>query len=224
MKKIAVSIVTEQNLVEVHNDVINFLFSDRKTYEQELFNNNIQIDYFICHANVKEVFEGSVFENSTVVSSILVNEEKMFDNIHNGHNEETLIKLKPLFTRMYRSYINSLQLHKHTTKNFYDMVIGYDNCLKEFRIHPKQNFTVENDFLYTHIIEPRWLKINYNIFICSPSTFLKIVNVWHFFKIISDQTFRIWEFLQASENPDRFVLPMFTNMQTIKIRDIRNDI
>ena len=224
MKKVAVNVITEQNLLEVHNDVINFLFSDRETYEQELANNNIQIDYFICHPNVTEGFYGTAFENSTIISSRLVNEERMFNNVHNGYNEETLIKLKPLFTRMYRSYINSLQLHKHTTKNFYDMVIGYDNCLKDFRIHPKQNFTIENDFLYTHIIEPRWLKINYDIFICSPSTFLKMVNVWHFFKIISDQTFKIWDFLQTAENPDRFVLPMFTNMQTIKIRDIRNDL
>lgn len=224
MKKIAVNIVSEINLVEAHNDVVNFLFSSREEYEQELANNNIQIDYFVCHADVKEVYTGPGFENSTIISSILPNEEKMFNNVHNGVNAETLAKVKPLFKRMYRSYINSLQLHRNATNNFYSMVIGYDNCLKDFKLTKKKNFIIENDFLYTHVIEPRWLKVNYNIFVCSPSTFLKIVNTWHFLKIVSDQTFKIWEFLNNSENPDRFVFPMFTNMQCIKIRDIRDEL
>jgi hypothetical protein len=224
MKKIAVNVIDEVNIEEVHNDVINFLFSNRETYNQEVANNNIQIDYFICHSNVTNSFYGPAFENSTIISSPLVNEEKMFNNVHNGVNDKTLSQVRILFNRMYRSYINSLQLHKYTKNNFYNMVISYDNCLKDFRVQQKKDFTIENDFLYTHIIEPRWLKINYNIFVCSPSTFLKIVNVWHFLKIVSDQTFKIWEFLQTSENPDRFVLPMFTNMQTIKIRDIHNDL
>lgn len=224
MKKIAVNIVTEINIEEAHNDVINFLFSSRQAYEQELVNGNIQIDYFVCHANVKEPHDAPGFENSAIVSTVLVNEEQMFNQIHNGTNELILNKVKPLFKQMYRSYINSLQIHKRTTKNFYDMVISYDNCLKDFSVQQKKNFSLENNFVYTCIIEPRWLKINYNVLICSTPTFFKIVNLWHFFKIVSDSTFKIWDFINSADRPDRFVLPMWLNMQSIKVRGIRNDL
>ena len=49
MRKIAVSIVSEIDMIEAHNDVVRFLFSSREAYEQELATGNIQIDYFICH-------------------------------------------------------------------------------------------------------------------------------------------------------------------------------
>lgn len=224
MKKIAVSIVTEIDMIEAHNDVVNFLFSNRQAYEQELAKGNIQIDYFVCHADVREVYDGPGFENSTIVSTILTHEETMFNNVHNGTNSQILERIKPLFKRMYRSSINANQLHKRTTKNFYDMVIGYDNCIKDFRIHKKKDFFIENDFLYSNIIEPRWLKINYNIFVCSPATFCKIVNIWHFLKIVSDATFKIWEFIDKAEDPDRFVFPMWLNMQCIKVREIRSEL
>ena len=224
MRKIAVSIVTEIDMIEAHNDVVNFLFSSREAYEQELANGNIQIDYFICHADVKEVYDGPGFENSTIVSTILKHEETMFNNINNGTNSSILTRIKPLFKRMYRSSINAGQLHKRTTKNFYDMVIGYDNCIKDFRIQKKRDFFIENDFLYTCIIEPRWLKINYNIFVCSPATFYKMVNIWHFLNIVSDSTFKIWEFLDKSNDPDRFVFPMWLNMQCIKVREIHSEL
>lgn len=221
MKKIAVNIVSEIDMIEAHNNVVDFLFSSREAYEQELANGNIQIDYFVCHADVKEVYDGPGFENSTIVSTILVNEETMFNKVHNGTNQEMLDRIKPLFKKMYRSYINSLQLHKRTTKNFYDMVIGYDPCLRDFKIEKKKDFNVENDFFYTSVIEPRWLKINYNIFVCSPSTFIKIVNFWHFLKIVADTTFKIWKFVDEVDDPDKFIFPMWLNMQTIKVRGIR---
>lgn len=224
MRKIAVSIVSEIDMIEAHNDVVNFLFSSRQAYEQELANGNIQIDYFICHADVREFYDGPGFENSTIVTTMLTHEETMFNNVNNGVNSVILQRIKPLFKRMYRSSINANQLHKRTTKNFYDMVIGYDNCIKDFRIHKKKDFFIENDFLYTSVIEPRWLKINYNIFVCSPATFCKIVNIWHFFKIVSDSTFKIWEFLDKSDDPDRFVFPMWLNMQCIKVREIHSEL
>jgi len=224
MKKIAVNVVTEMNLIEVHNDVVNFLYSSRQAYEQDIAEGNIQIDYFVCHADVKEIYNGPGFETSTIISSILINEEEMFNNIHNGVNSNILERVKPLFKQMYRSYINANKIHKNMTRNFYDMVLSYDNCLKDFRIKNKKNFFIENDFLFTHVIEPRWLKVNYNIIVCSPMTFFKIVNVWHFFKVVADSTFKIWDFVDKVNDPDKFVFPMWTNMQNIKIRDMHNEL
>ena len=224
MKKIAVNIVSEIDMIEAHNNVVDFLFSSRQAYEQELANGNIQIDYFVCHADVKEVYDGPGFENSTIVSTILTHEETMFNNVNNGVNSDTLVRLKPMFKRMYRSYINSNQIHRRLTKNFYDMVISYDNCLKDFRIKKKKDFCIENDFFYTNIIEPRWIKANYHVFVCSPVTFFKLVNVWHFLKIVSDSTFKIWEFVSKVDDPDKFVIPMWLNMQTIKVREIHSEL
>jgi len=224
MKKIAVNIVTEINMEEAHNNVINFLFSSRQAYEQELANGNIQIDYFVCHADVKEVYNGPAFENSTVISSVLTNEEAMFNNIQNGTNSGITQRIKPLFKRMYRSYINSQQMHRNLTKNFYDMVISYDTCIKDFKVQKKKDFCIENDFVYTQIIEPRWLKVNYLIFVSSLPTFFKIVNLWHFLKIVSDSTFKIWHFVDTVDDPDKFVFPMWLNMQTIKVRGVRSEL
>jgi hypothetical protein len=216
--------IRDRDMIEAHNNVVAFLFPSREIYEQEVVNGNIQIDYFVCHADVQEVYDGPGFENSTIVSTILVNEETMFNKVHNGTNEQMLARIKPLFKKMYRSYINSIQLHKRTTKNFYDMVIGYDPCLRDFKIEKKKDFNIENEFFYTSVIEPRWLKINYNVFVCSPATFMKIVNFWHFLKIVADATFKIWEFVDKVEDPDKFVFPMWLSMQTIKIRRIEHEL
>ena len=224
MKKIAVNIVSEIDLIEAHNNVVAFLFPSREIYEQEVVNSNIQIDYFVCHADVREVYDGPGFENSTIVSTILVNEETMFNKVHNGVNSEILKRVEPLFKRMYRLYLNSIQLHKRTKKNFYDLVIGYDDCIRNFKIQKKTNFSVEYDFFYTHIIEPRWLKINYNLFVCSSSTFLKIVNIWHFLQTVSDSTFKIWHFITESAEPDKFVFPMWLSMQSVKVRNIHDEL
>lgn len=224
MKKIAVNIVTEINMAEAYNDVINFLFTDKEEYERELAAGKIRIDFFVCHADVKEVYNGPAYKNSKVISSILVNEEKMFQTVNNGLNSQTLLKNKKLFKQIYRSYINSIQMHKNTTKSFYDMVISYDHSLKNFTHKKKTDFTIENDFLYTHIIEPRWLKIDYKLFVCSPATFFKIVNMWHFLKIVADSTFKIWQFIETAQDADKFVLPMWLNMQSIKVRRIDRDL
>lgn len=220
MKKIAVSIVSEIDMIEAHNNVVDFLFSSRQAYEQELANGNIQIDYFICHSDVKEFYNGPGFENSTIVSTILTHEDTMFNNVCNGTNLETLKRVKSLFKVMYRSYINSMAIHKHTTKNLYDMVISYDHGLKNFRIKNKNNFTLEQDFLFTNILEPRWLKINYRFYACTTSTFFKIVNFWYFISIVSDSTFKIWDWLDGHPNADEFILPMYLTNQFIKVREI----
>ena len=88
----------------------------------------------------------------------------------------------------------------------------------------KKDFCIENDFFYTNIIEPRWIKANYHVFVCSPVTFFKLVNVWHFLKIVSDSTFKIWEFVSKVDDPDKFVIPMWLNMQTIKVREIHSEL
>jgi hypothetical protein len=220
MKKIAVNVVKEINMEEAHNDVVNFLFSNKEEYLNELKLGNIQINYFVCHSDVKEEYDGPAFENSEVVSSLLVNEDTMFNNIDNGTNTVTLSRNKNLFKHMYRSYINSLQIHKRCTTHLYDMVINYSNDLKSFKIKNINSFKQEADFFHVHILEPKWLKVNYNVYACSPSTFFKVVNFWYFLSIVSDQTFRVWDFIDKCEDSERFVLPMWLNMQSIKVRDI----
>jgi hypothetical protein len=222
MKKIAVNIVSEIDMIEAHNNVVDFLFSDRQAYEQELANGNIQIDYFVCHADVKEAYHGPGFENSTIVSTILTNEETMFNNVHNGTNSYTLEQVKSLFKVMYRSYINSLVIHKNTTKNLYDMVISYDHGLQNFRIKNKKNFTLEQDFLFINIQEHRWAKVNYKFYACATSTFFKIVNFWQFTSVFSDNIFKIWTFLEGHPDTDRYLLPMYLNNQFIKIRELND--
>ena len=222
MKKIAVNIVSEIDMIEAHNNVVDFLFSSREAYEQELANGNIQIDYFVCHSDVKEVYNGPGFENSTVVSTILTHEETMFNNVNNGTNSYTLEQVKSLFKVMYRSYINSLAMHKNITKNFYDMVISYDHGLKDYRVKNKKNFTLEQDFLFINIVEPRWLNVNYKFYACATSTFFKIVNFWQFMSIVSDSTFKIWTWMEGRIDADGFILPMYLNNQFIKVRDIND--
>ena len=222
MKKIAVNVVEELNLQEVHNNIVNFLYLDIADYHKDLELNDIQIDYFICHPNVKEVFNGRMFENSTVISSLLTHEDTMFNNVHNGTNSDILAQIKLLFKVMYRSYINSLAIHKNTTKNLYNMVISYDNSLKDFKIKNKKNFTLEQDYLFINIIEPRWLNVNYKFYACATSTFFKIVNFWHFTSIFSDSTFKIWTWLEGRIDTDRFIFPMWLNNQFIKVREIND--
>lgn len=220
MKKIAVNIVEELDLLEVHRNVVNFLYADINEYHNDLRQNNIQIDYFICHPNIKEVFNGRMFENSTVISSVLTHEETMFNNVHNGTNAEMLGRVKSLFKVMYRSYINSLAIHKNTTANLYNMVISYDTSLRIFQIKNKKNFTLEQDFLFINILEPRWLNIDYRFYACATSTFFKMVNFWQFMSIVSDSTFKIWTWMEGRIDTDRFVFPMWLQNQSIKVRKL----
>lgn len=222
MKKIAVNIVDEINLQEAHDNVINFLYSTRDEYFRDLEQNNIKIDYYICHPHVKEIYTGPLFENSTITSSVLTNEEVMFNNVHNGTNTEILARLKNLFRVMYRSYINSQAIHQNTTKHLYDMVISYDknHSLMYFKTN-KKNFTLEQDFMFINIIEPRWLNVDYTYYACATSTFFKIVNFWRFLSIVSDQTFNIWTWLDGRIDADRFIFPMWLSNQNIKVRNIR---
>jgi len=222
MKKIAVNVVEELNLQEVHNDIVNFLYPDITDYHKDLELNNIQIDYFICHPNVTEVFNGTMFENSNITSSILTHEDTMFNNMNNGTNSDTLQRVKSLFKVMYRSHINALAIHKNSTKNLYNMIISYDNSLKDFKVKNNKNFTVEQDFLFINIIEPRWLNVNYKFYVCATSTFFRIVNFWHFLSIVSDSTFKIWTWMESRPDADRFIFPMWLNNQFIKVREIND--
>ena len=161
-----------------------------------------------------------MFENSTVISSVLTHEETMFNNVHNGTNAEMLGRVKSLFKVMYRSYINSLAIHKNTTANLYNMVISYDTSLRIFQIKNKKNFTLEQDFLFINILEPRWLNIDYRFYACATSTFFKMVNFWQFMSIVSDSTFKIWTWMEGRIDTDRFVFPMWLQNQSIKVRKL----
>lgn len=220
MRKIAVNITEAYDLEEVHRNIVHFLYPVYQDYLNDVGQNLIRIDFYICHEDVKEPTTYSAFDNTTIRSSLLVNKDKMFANVHNGKNDLVLSKCKKVFDTVYKSYINSLAIHRNIIADTYSMIISYSPGIVNHKISNHSDFIVEDNFIFGFIKEPRWLKLDYSFYVCNPATFFKLVNFWHFLRVLEDNTFKIWNWFTVIEDCEEFILPMWLNMQSIKIRQI----
>lgn len=220
MHRIAVNITEAYELEEVHRNVVNFLYPVYQDYLNDVGQNMIRIDFYVCHEYVKEPVSYSAFDNTTVRSSLLVNRDKIFDAVHNGKNDMVLDKCKKLFTTMYKSYINAQVIQKNIIADTYSMIINYGPNIVNYKINNHNNFFLEDNFMFVFVKEPRWVKLDYNFYACNIPTFFKIINFWHFLRAVGDSTFKIWDWFTTIEDCEEFILPMWLNMQSIKIRRI----
>ena len=220
MHKIAVNITEVHNLEEVHRNVVNFLYPVYQDYLNDVGQNMIRIDFYICHEYVEEKISYSAFDNTTIRSSLLINKDKMFDNVHNGKNDMVLDKCKKLFATTYKSYINAQAIQKNILVDSYSMIITYSPNIINYKINNHSDFYIEDNFIFAFIKEPRWLKLDYNFYVCNVTTFFKLVNFWYFLNTVSDNTFKIWDWFTGIDDCEEFILPLWLNMQSIKIRRI----
>lgn len=226
VRKIAVNIVDVYDLKEVHDHVVNFLYPSRDLYELDVANSEIKIDFYICNERSDGASGVLEFAPETIVHNVkLKGYEPLTNSIRTPTNITLCNKAENLIKNLYRSWQNSNTMQQNSLKDTYSLVITYDRSLSMHKakyLYDKK-FLMELDLVFAIMHEPRWLNMDYKCFVSSYSGFNKIVNLWRFFPYLEDATFNIWDWFRENNDPGGFILPMWLNMQTLKVRNIAND-
>ena len=226
MKKVAVNIVDSYDLHQVHTDVVNYLYGSHELYDKDVAQGAIQIDYYVCNdSTTTNSYPLDFAIGSTVYNTQLRGYNELASTLQTGKNAELCLKTNKLVRNLYRSWVNGNALQKNAAKDVYSIVITYSPLLGRHRsrfLYDK-DFLMELDILYAIVYEPRLLKMDYDCFVSSYYGFNKLVNFWRFLPYVEDSTFRIWDWFNTSDDPAKFILPMWLNMQSIKVRDITID-
>jgi hypothetical protein len=221
IKKIAVNVTSAYDLKQAHEHIINYLYSDRAAYQEDVRQNKIRIDYFVCHSGITEDSGAVITDTVSVFKSVPRGMEFQLNRIRTDQNRECADKFRSLLESLYLSWINSQQLLKQAQNHIYSLVINYSPKLQHHRAkysHSRE-FRTELDIFNAIIYEPRWLKIDYDCYVTSVYGFNKTVNFWQFMPYITTDTFKIWVWYNLPE-ADRFVLPLWLQMQAMKVRSI----
>lgn len=221
IKKIAVNVVDMYDLKQAHADVVNYLYPNRQTYEQDVSLNRIRIDFYVCHQHITKDSAIAATDNVNVFKSVPMGMEFQLDQIRTNHNRECVDKFKPLLDSLYLSWINSQQLLKQAQNHIYSLVINYSPKLQHHQAQysHSREFRTELDIFNAIIYEPRWLKIEYDCYVTSVYGFNKTVNFWKFMPYITSDTFKLWVWYDLPE-AEKFVLPLWLQQQALKVRSI----
>jgi hypothetical protein len=220
VKKIAVNVVDTYDLKQAHRDIINYLYPDQQLYHQDVANKRIRIDYFVCNQHTVTT-SNQITEQISVHNTQLRGEDFQLLRIRTNENKATLDKSRRLLVQLYRSWLNSQLILQQAQDHIYSQVITYSPKLSGHRArfaHAK-SFVTELDIFSTVILEPRWLKIDYDCYVTSMYGFNKTVNLWQFMPYVTDDTFKVWNWAELPD-ADKFILPVWLNMQSLKVRSI----
>lgn len=221
VKKIAVNVVGNYDLKQAHEDVINYLYPNRQTYEQDVKLNRIRIDYYVCHQQVTEDFVNVAANHINVFRSAPRGMEFQLNQIRTNANRECVDRFSVLLQSLYQSWINSQQMLKQAENHIYSLVINYSPKLQSHRAKYSHSrlFKTELDIFNAIIYEPRWLKIEYDCYVTSVYGFNKLVNFWRFMPYVTSDTFKVWVWYDLPE-ADKFALPLWLQQQAMKVRSI----
>lgn len=221
IKKIAVNVVDMYDLKQAHEHIINYLYPDRDAYQEDVSQNRIRIDFYVCHQHITEDSAIAATDNINVFKSVPSGIKFQLDQIRTDQNRECVDKFMPLLKSLYQSWINSQQLLKQAQNHIYSLVINYSPKLQhhQARYSHSREFRTELDIFNAIIYEPRWLKIDYDCYVTSVYGFNKTVNFWRFMPYITTDMFKLWTWYNLPE-ADRFVLPLWLQMQAMKVRSI----
>ena len=221
IKKIAVNVVDDYDLKQAHDDVVAYLYPDRQAYLQDISLNRIRIDFYVCHQRITENSAEVAADNINVFRSAPRGMEFQLNQIRTNQNRDSVVKFQPLLQNLYLSWINSQQILKQAQNHVYSMVINYSPKLQGHNAQYSHSrlFKTELDIFNAIIYEPRWLKIEYDCYVTSVYGFNKTVNFWRFMPYITDDTFKVWNWVELPE-ADKFVLPLWLSMQVLKVRSI----
>ena len=221
IKKIAVNVVGNYDLKKAHEDVVNYLYPNRQTYEQDVKLNRIRIDFYVCHQQITEDSATVAADTVNVFRSVPRGMEFQLEQIRTNDNRLCADKFSLLLQSLYQSWINSQQMLKQAENHIYSLVINYSPKLQSHhaRYSHSRLFKTELDIFSAIIYEPRWLKIEYDCYVTSMYGFNKLVNFWRFMPYITTDTFKVWNWFDLPE-AEKFVLPLWLQMQAMKVRSI----
>lgn len=221
IKKIAVNVVGNYDLKQAHEDVVNYLYPNRQTYEQDVKLNRIRIDFYVCHQQITEDSATVAADTVNVFRSVPRGMEFQLEQIRTNDNRLCADKFSLLLQSLYQSWINSQQMLKQAENHIYSLVINYSPKLQSHHAQYSHSrlFKTELDIFSAIIYEPRWLKIEYDCYVTSMYGFNKLVNFWRFMPYITSDTFKVWVWFDLPE-AEKFVLPLWLQMQAMKVRSI----
>lgn len=235
--KVAVNITSHCDLDAVHKKVVEFLFQKgEKEYLD--FPELYKIDYYICHPGVKEPSQNRKFLNSMVYYSPAENELGLLKSLAHDWNKQLIQVTDDLCKMFFRSYVNSNVMHKSIYTGAYDCVINYSDKIEDYKM--ANHFThydiatgnpfssnkhfIENNLFYSIIICPMVPEVDYSFFVTTQSTFLRVIMLWQFIRLLDDWSWGAdwwvnWKNNTDSKKPDGFILPCWLDMQGIYIRN-----
>lgn len=221
IKKIAVNLVSAHDLKQAHADIINYLYPDREAYLSDVRQNAIRIDYYVCHEHITADSTVEYNKNTTVHKTVPRGLQYQLESIRTQDNTSSVDQFQRLLNSLYCSWINSLKIQQQAQQHIYSLVINYSPLLAQHRARYaySRNFITELDIFNTIIYEPRWLKIDYDCYVTSVYGFNKTVNFWRFMPSVTSDSLKHYNWHQSPQ-ADQFVLPMWLNQQSLRVRSI----
>lgn len=221
IKKIAVNVVSACDLNQAHADVINYLYPDYAAYQEDVNQNAIRIDYYVCHDHINQDSTEAISSTASVFRSVPRGKQFQLNRIRTDANADSVDRFSRFLESLYQSWINNIQIQNHNLNHAYSLVINYSPKLQSHRAKYSydRKFITELDIFNTIIYEPRWLKIDYDCYVTSACGFSKTVNFWQFMPYVTSDTFKLWSWYDLPD-ADQFILPLWLNQQALKVRSI----